>query len=310
MKPLQLTLLTGTLVSGIGTQAVELRPAVSEINGKVDYAGGVMESDAGHNFSGSITVPAGTHFGFQADALYSNISDRDFYGGAGHFFWRDPSVGLVGVAGGGVTQDAVSSFQGLIEGQYYVGKFTVGGHVGVGHLSYDIPAPFINSDPTKFTGGVTLDYYVTGNLRLGLGYTYAFQNSLGTVQAEYQTPWKGLALTAEYARGENHYDHALFGLRFYFGKNKPLIDRHRQDDPPSLTHRILTGMGLYGAEFKHNARDYLIGSGSEVPGTGYGGSTAINITYPSFLREDEIANEDRPPIVFPGFPPLPPPFGP
>lgn len=271
MKPLQLTLLTGTLVSGIGTQAVELRPAVSEINGKVDYAGGVMESDAGHNFSGSITVPVGTHFGFQADALYSHVSDRDFYGGAGHFFWRDPEVGLLGLAGGGVTQDAVSSFQGLIEGQYYVGKFTVGGHVGVGHLSYDVFVPFIKNDTTEFLGAVTLDYYVTENLRIGAGYTYAFQNSLGMVQAEYQTPWKGLALTAEYARGENHYDHALFGLRFYFGNNKPLIDRHRQDDPPSLTQRILTGIGLYGAESIQKRKTIYGGGG----GTGGGGSVSV-----------------------------------
>jgi hypothetical protein len=276
MKPVHLTLLAGTLASGDGTQAVELLPAVSEINGKVDYAGGVMESAAGHNFSGSITVPVGTHFGFQADALYSHVSDRDFYGGAGHFFWRDPAIGLLGVAGGGVTQDAVSSFQGLIEGQYYVGKFTAGGYVGVGQLSYDIPAPFINSDPTKFLGSVTLDYYVTGNLRLGVGYTYAFQNSLGTVQAEYQTPWKGLALTAEYARGENHYDHALFGLRFYFGKDKPLIDRHRQDDPPSLTQRILTGVGLYGAEFNRKAERYFANTGA--PGGWNGGSYGLIIT--------------------------------
>jgi hypothetical protein len=31
-------------------------PAVSEVNGKVGYAGGNMDSAEGHNFDGSITV--------------------------------------------------------------------------------------------------------------------------------------------------------------------------------------------------------------------------------------------------------------
>jgi hypothetical protein len=186
MNPARLLMFVGVVTTTAGAQSIELLPAVSGPNGKIDYAGGVMEGDDGHNFSGSITVPVGTKFGFQADALYTRVSDRDFFGGAGHFFWRDPAVGLLGLAGGAVTQDAVSSSQVLIEGQYYAGKFTVSGHVGVGHLSYDVPAPFIDSDPTEFTGSISLDYYVTGNLRLGAGYIYAFENHLGVAQAEYR----------------------------------------------------------------------------------------------------------------------------
>ncbi len=271
MNPFKLLILAGTVATTASAESIEFQPAVSALNGKVDYAGGVMESDDGHNFSGSITVPVGTKFGFQADALYTRVSDRDFFGGAGHFFWRDPSFGLLGIAGGAITQDAVSSSQALVEGQYYAGKFTINGHVGVGHLSYDVPAPFIDSDPTEFTGSVSLDYYVTGNLRLGAGYTHAFGNHLGVAQAEYQTPWKGLALTAEYARGSHDYDHALFGVRFYFGTNKPLIDRHRQDDPPSLTQRILTGIGLYGAEFNRRATSYVDENGGQGGWSGGGG---------------------------------------
>ena len=282
MNPFKLLILAGTVATTASAESIEFQPAVSALNGKVDYAGGVMESDGGHNFSGSITVPVGAKFGFQADALYTRVSDRDFFGGAGHFFWRDPSFGLLGIAGGAITQDAVSSSQALVEGQYYAGKFTVSGHVGVGHLSYDVPAPFIDSDPTEFTGSVSLDYYVTGNLRLGASYTHAFGNHLGVAQAEYQTPWKGLALTAEYARGSHSYDHVLFGIRFYFGKNKPLIDRHRQDDPPSLTQRILTGIGLYGAEFNRRAAFYVDENGGQGgwSGSGHYGYNSENPVVP------------------------------
>ena len=38
--------------------------AVSEINGKINYSGGNMNSDEGHNFDGSITFPIMRHFGF------------------------------------------------------------------------------------------------------------------------------------------------------------------------------------------------------------------------------------------------------
>lgn len=272
MNPVKLLLIAGTVATTAGAQSLELRPAVSGINGKIDYAGGVMESETSHNFSGSLSLPVGNRFGFQGDLLVSSISDRDPVGGAGHFFWRDPSMGLLGVAGGVLEEDDASSYQALVEGQYYAGKFTVSGHVGVGHLSYDNPAPFIDSDPTEFTGSVSLDYYVTGNLRLGAGYTHAFQNHLGVLQAEYQTPWNGLALTAEYARGSHSYDHVLFGVRFYFGKDKPLIDRHRQDDPPNLAQRILSGIGLYRAEYNHNRSQFMNGGGS---GGGGGGGVVI-----------------------------------
>src|SRR6185369_14837036 len=84
-------------------------PAVSEINGKIGYSGGSMNSAEGHNFDGSITFPISQPFGIQGDALYSRVSDQDFYGGAGHFFWRNPEVGLLGLAGGYLSRSGVDT---------------------------------------------------------------------------------------------------------------------------------------------------------------------------------------------------------
>ena len=233
------------------------QPAVSEVNGKLDYAGGIMDSAEGHNFSGSITVPLGEHFGFQADALYSRIDNLDFYGGAGHLFWRDPTVGLVGLTGGFLYREGVDTFQVGAEGEYYLGRFTFGMFAGVGSISYANAAPFIDTNPTRFVGRVRVDYYPLDDLCVGVSYTTAFEDSLVKGNIEYQTPLKGVALTAEVAAGDHGYNHWLLGVRYYFGGNKSLRDRQRQDDPPGLMPQILHSLGLYGAEFNSKGNDYI-----------------------------------------------------
>lgn len=244
-------------------------PAVSGLNGKIDYAGGWMNSAAGHNFEGSLTLPVTHSFGFQADALYSRISNLDFYGGAGHFFWRDPSIGLFGLTGGYLYRDGVDTFQVGAEGEYYLHRFTFGLFAGLGQINYANPAPFINTNPTRFIGRVSAGYYPIDNVLISASYTTAFNDNLAKGNFEYQTPINGLALTAEAACGDNGYNHLLFGIRYYFGGKKSLRDRHRQDDPPGLMPQILHGLGLYGAEFNHKENAYILAH----PGTGGAGGS-------------------------------------
>ena len=195
-------------------------PAVSEVNGKLDYTGGSMNSDEGHNFSGSITVPIGEQFGFQADALYSEISDIDFYGGAGHLFWRNPEIGLLGIAGGYLQQRFVDTYQVGAEGEYYLDRFTFGFFGGVSSINYDTRVPFIDSNPTEFIGKISAGYYVLDDLLVRASYTTAFSDGLAKAELEYQTPVRGLAVLAEAAKGDHGYDHWLLGVRYYFGGKK------------------------------------------------------------------------------------------
>jgi len=118
-------------LAGAGSLLAQTAPAVSELNGQIGYAGGTMDSCTGNNVDAGITVPVTHALGFQADTLYSHIGDGDFYGGAGHFFWRDPDVGLVGLAGGCLSRDGVDTFQLGAEGQYYFDRFTFGAFAGV-----------------------------------------------------------------------------------------------------------------------------------------------------------------------------------
>jgi hypothetical protein len=228
---------TLSALAGAGSLLAQTAPAVSELNGQIGYAGGTMDASTGNNVDASITLPVTHQFGFQADTLYSHIGDGDFYGGAGHFFWRDPAVGLVGLAGGYLYRDGVDTFQLGAEGQYYLGRFTFGLFAGVGKINYASPAPFIDTKPTRFIGTPSIDYYPVDDLRVGVSYTTAFGDNLGRAELEYQTPIPGLALTAEASLGNHGYDDLLFGVRYYFGAKKSLRDRQRRDDPPGFMHQ-------------------------------------------------------------------------
>jgi hypothetical protein len=270
LAPFLFIVLAGTIEAQ--TTNGQSLPAVSGFNGKLDYAGGEMNSFAGHNFDASIAFPVTHQFGFQADGLYSRISNLNFYGGAGHLFWRDPSVGLVGLTGGYLYRNGFGggdTFQVGAEGEYYLNRFTFGAFAGVGQINYANPAPFIDTNPTRFVGSVSAGYYPMNNLLVSASYTTAFNDNLVKGNLEYQTPINGLALTAEAALGNNGYDHLLFGIRYYFGGKKSLCDRHRQDDPPGLMPQILHGLGLYGAEFNHKENAYILAH----PGTGGSGGS-------------------------------------
>ena len=274
-----------------------LRPAaVSEVNGKIGYAGGSLDSSDGHNFDGSITVPISRQFGFQADAQYSRISGLDFYGGAGHLFWRNPEIGLIGLTGGYLGRSGVNTFQAGAEGEYYLGRLTFGMFAGIGSINYGNAAPFIDTNPTRFVGRVSVDWYAWDNLRLGISYTTAFRDNLVKGELEYQTPIRGVALTAEVAAGDNNYDHWLLGIRYYFGGKKSLRERQRGDDPRSLMPQILHGLGVYGAEYNRKGKDYVMAHPSSGNSDNF---TSYGVVVTSLLNLN--------PLVLP---PLPPPPGP
>jgi hypothetical protein len=233
------------------------QPAVSELNGKIGYSGGTMESEPGHNFEGSISVPLGEQTGVQIDALYSRISGEDFGGGAGHWFWRNPETGLLGLAGGALWREGVRTYQVGAETAYYWGPITLSAFAGAGSIHYGDSTPFIDTKPVDFVGRIAIDWYLSDNLRLGVSAMSAFANELYRIEAEYQTPIRGLAVTAEAATGSHDYDHCLVGVRWYLGGDKSLLSRQRQDDPPSLVPQILHGLGLYGAEYSSAGRQFL-----------------------------------------------------
>jgi hypothetical protein len=212
-------------------------PAVSALNGKFAVLGGGL--DAGGNdgelfgAQGSISVPIGQRFGFQADGFGALASGDWVAGGAGHFFWRDPSIGLLGAYGGGARNDLLDfySVRAGIEGEAYLGRFAVEALLGWEGLDFDAGG----GDDNIFALA-DLAFYVTDDLRFSAGYRHWSDTHMAAFGAEYQLPmqWGGssAALFAEGRVGENDYYAVWGGLRVYLGAEpKSLIRRHREDDP-------------------------------------------------------------------------------
>lgn len=233
--------------------------AVSGPNGKAAVFGGDMNGDDGVNVDGSFSFPVGDRFGVQLDGIYTGVSDRDFYGAGGHFFWRKPSVGLFGATAGATREnDALSTWSAGLEGEYYLGMLTFGARGGVANIDYAIgPLPFIETDATGHYATGSVGVYPFENLLLSGAYTHALDNGMARGLVEYQSPLPGLSLFGDIAAGEHDYRHAMLGVRYYLGKKKTLRARHRQDDPASVTHDLLYLIGSYGAEFNKEAETFF-----------------------------------------------------
>jgi hypothetical protein len=243
--------------SGIQPSAAG-EPAVSGMNAKIAAIGGVADMDDVSSeeiglVTGSVTVPLGHAYGLQIDGLAGDHGG-DFVGGVGgHLFWRDPTVGLLGLTGayaasdsGSFSSSTVVTTVGLTttttvttattsdreivrlggEGEYYFGSVTLGGNAGY---------QFGQGIENGFYGIASLRGYLTDDLALAVSAHYAEGSGASvSVGAEFQPGLgglPGLAVFADATAGRDDFMQALFGIRYYFGAPKSLIDRHRRDDP-------------------------------------------------------------------------------
>ncbi|MGE0152791.1 MAG: hypothetical protein AB7R90_09235 [Reyranellaceae bacterium] len=230
-------------VGGMATVAVAQSggPAVSGVNAKIDARGGYFksEADSTRNFAGfvtgAVTMPLGQQFGFQVDGGAGIAGGGDLYwGGGGHLFWRDPTVGLFGVYGQyGEYKNASASRLG-VEGEAYFGRFTLGGNVAYqwGNDSNKVAVD------DGVVAGVNLKFYVTDNFMLKVGGGVDTSAGFARGGFEFQPGFAalpGLSIFADAGGGGNDHFYALAGIRYYFGDNKTLIRRHREDDPDSVS---------------------------------------------------------------------------
>jgi hypothetical protein len=225
-------------------------PAVDGINAKIDgYGGGASHTNGFYGTTGSLSVPLAQQWGAQIDARAHNGDGIGAYGAAGHAFWRDPSIGLVGAYGsywhwnGRDIADVghVSTNTGAIaaEGEYYAGRWTLGGLAGIEMVSVNAPVALeAFSIPNRFFDSIRASYYVTDDFRLSIGHVYTSGRHRLTLGAEHGLALGGgrmASLFGEAVFGEEGHNAVLGGLRIYFGQHdKSLIDRHRQDDPAAF----------------------------------------------------------------------------
>lgn len=242
-------LITTALVSGIlqstavygadmyleGTPAQPtIIPAVSGINGKIAISGGEFDDDEFGVLTGAVTVPLGYRFGLQADGIVGSRDGEFVGGGAAHLFWRDPTIGLLGVYGSYTHRD---DFDGSVsrlgvEGEYYWDRLTAKALIGAEFV--DAGSQYIEPDD-EFFAFSDISYYLNDDFEVSIGHRYTADRNAVALGAEYQLDQNvfasGVSLFAEGRIGEDDYQAVWGGVRVYFGDEKSLIARHREDDP-------------------------------------------------------------------------------
>jgi hypothetical protein len=218
-------------------------PAVSAVNGKLSTEGGVTgfggDSSGVGVVKGSLTTPLGHAFGFQVDGMAGTAFNAGFGGGTAHLFWRDPAIGLFGPfasleGGSGVRLGWYGA-----EAELYAGIFTFGAWGGY-HDAVD--NSFAVSGSSGFYGG-SLTVYPLRDLALSLGATSEFSRVTGNGTLEFQPDLfarHNVSFYVDAAVADHSAYSVTAGIRFYFGPDKPLIRRHREDDPPELANLVAT----------------------------------------------------------------------
>ncbi|MGJ8639672.1 MAG: hypothetical protein ACSHYA_09790 [Opitutaceae bacterium] len=237
--------------------AVSANTAVSDVNGKVAGSYGNLDSTEARSLAGSFSVPLFESLGFQFDGLHTVAEDVEFTGFGAHLFWRESDKGLIGLAGGAVFGDLVDSYELSAEAEYYFDMITVGARAGWASIEYDNLVAFIDTEKDGAFAQVYATAYPLDDLAVTLTGETRFENSYVSLDVEYELPVSGLSLFVSAMAGDHDYDHALFGIRYYFGGDKSLKLRHREDDPQNMVRGIMSGVGTYGAEYNERGRNYF-----------------------------------------------------
>jgi hypothetical protein len=241
-------------------------PAVDGTNIKADaYAGKIVRQHI-HGARASITTPFGERFGGQVDVQGGRLGGDPFLSLAGHFFWRDPKVGLIGLYASHTAWMTFATAQVTQisgEGELYWNRWTLQGIAGVEFgntisrtfasatsTTTITPIPFGSvitvtdnlsaltegySVKTRFFDQINLKYYLTDNLQAFIGHRYLGGKHALALGTEWALPMQSRNLGSffiEARLGEHTFQGAWAGLRIYSGKSdKSLIRRHREDDP-------------------------------------------------------------------------------
>ncbi len=125
-------------------------PAVDGINGKIaGFGGGTNHTGDFYGGNGSLAFPIAQQWGAQIDGGVGSLDSSGWSRGAGHVFWRDPSLGLVGAYGSyfhwngigavSIPRIGVNVSRFAAEGEYYWSRWTVRGLAGYETVHLNVP---------------------------------------------------------------------------------------------------------------------------------------------------------------------------
>jgi len=281
--------MTTVLGMGLAPHAAHSQ-AVSTLNGSLGGAGGEFADRGAALAIGRLDIPVGSMFGLQLDPFGGAAGGNGFWGVGGDFFTRDPSIGALGAI------VSVERFRGAdvqhygAGGEYYAGPLDLalqGGYQGGNNVAH---GGFIEA---------RAGWYLTDNLEIGTASRILPGARAQSFDAEYLpgwTPLPNMSLFADGQVGARNETMALFGVRFYFGPEKSLKDRHHTDDPWAST----------GAPFKVATKPAVTTTVLSQPPL----SPSSPPPSPPSSSPPSSSPPSSPPPSPPTLPPLPPPSPP
>ncbi len=217
----------------------EAKPAVSGINGKIEAAytwydiDGLDDDLDLWSGAGAISIPLGHSFGLQVDGGIGRYDgggqSATGYGVAGHLFWRNPDMALVGLYGDyqRISDFDITTWRIGVEAELYLDRISLEGFAGAENVDLG------GADETYFSGEALAAFYLTDDFRIHAGAGHRFDELYGIVGAEAMLPFGGnnVALFTDATFSED-VTSVRGGVRVYFGEaGKSLMARHREDDP-------------------------------------------------------------------------------
>ena len=216
-------------------------PAVSELNGKIAIEGGETNAHPTGIGIASVTAPLpffDNHLGGQLDFGLGDSEGRALWGTGAQLFARDPGLGLVGALAS--YNDRSIEHPGPVAATHYAHAARVGGEAAY-YWQQFTPELQAGYEATGLKSGgfvrADLNWYPIDDLRLMAGGDFNPNKSYGRLAIEYRPGLAGFPGLATFAQGGisgSRASYALLGIRYYFGPDKSLIRRQREDDPPDL----------------------------------------------------------------------------
>lgn len=202
MKKIIILMVLASLLTLIETQAFAQGDAVSAFDGQI-----------------IVTETMGEHFSLRSDGLFGDIGRDDFQVGTIHLFTRDPDLSLPGLTGAYAELENVHAESYGLEAETYMGMVPIA--AAGEQQTCDVHG--------SAYGSLDLHYHPQEDLMDKVGASVADENDGNAhTGAEYQIVG-GLVLFTDVASGEDGFEHTLGGLRYYFGGEKSLVNRHRED---------------------------------------------------------------------------------
>lgn len=233
----------GGVSNSVMADSVASESAISEPNLRASFSGLSLDGRGAGIAQGLFAVPVGHSFGAQIDLESGLVNSEAYVGTGAHLFWRDPSVGLLGVAYSfqnwgnanfgnlnGITpivKDA-TLHRGAVQGELYLSRFTLSGYGGY-------------QDGNLKEGGfgqLMLKYYATDDLSFNIKGDHIAGTNMIRGGAEFRpnfTAIPDLTFFAEGGYASHDFGMAQVGIRYYFGKSTPsIINRDRTKDVTDL----------------------------------------------------------------------------